>query len=143
MRFEFGRDRILVVTDSPHVQGVLTEPLRDAGYSVTFASSRRDALWCLRTAPPYPGAIVLDFHLPEFDGYEFHATLSRSGSWQDVPLVLLPATEDLSPQAAAIGAIEVLQQPLDPRQLISLLRTIFEAEGIQEALAQRNLRARC
>ena len=61
---------ILVVDDDFSAREVLTELLRDHGYSVISAADGREALNYLQVASP-PGIIVLDLMMPVMDGWEF------------------------------------------------------------------------
>ena len=125
MRFEFGRDRVLVVEDDPEVQIALYRMLRREGYSVTLAPSRRDALWCLQAVPVRPAVILLDFLMRGLNGHEFRRHLDQNANWADVPIIVLPATRDVSADADAIGAIGTLRRPLDGRQLHGLLGQVL------------------
>jgi CheY-like chemotaxis protein len=116
------RPTILIVTADAAARDELAGTLRQAGYTAVEASDACQALWRLeRTAGLR--LVLLDVMLPAMSAW----TLLRA--WQDgsvraaVPVALL-AEPGLLEQAdaAAMGALAVLEKPVGTRPLLQAVR---------------------
>jgi CheY-like chemotaxis protein len=78
------RGRVLLVDDQPDVLAMLSEALREAGFSVTTAVNGRDALTQLATSDPE--VVVADVEMPKMDGYELCRRVRGAGQ-ADIPFL--------------------------------------------------------
>jgi DNA-binding response OmpR family regulator len=117
--------KVLVVDDDPLTQRVLKYYLERAGYEILVASSGREAI---RMAKHYlPKLIILDLMLPDIDGREVLRQVQRTESTKSIPVVLLSGNTDLATTEESLqsGATQVLVKPINPEQLIAVLRHVL------------------
>lgn len=78
-----------------------------------------------------PDMVLLDIHLPEFDGIEILQLLKASGKTRHIPVIALSASamvEDIE-KAKAQGFDEYLTKPLDIKKLLALINLLFGKEA--------------
>jgi CheY-like chemotaxis protein len=121
-----ARPHVLLVEDDTDTREVLRLILEADGIEVTPAQDGLDALARLdeihRKDPVTPCAIVLDYMMPRFSGAQFRARQLANPETSDVPVILVSAVADLESHADALRPFAVLQKPIDPDQLVSLVR---------------------
>lgn len=109
----------LIVDDSSVVRKVARRILEDLDYSVDEAEDGQEAIDKCRQ--DMPDAILLDWNMPNMDGYEFLTRLRRM-TGGDRPKVVFCTTEnDVSHIAKAMdsGADEYVMKPFDKEILSS------------------------
>jgi len=109
---------ILVVEDNPHAADLLTTYLTRGGYSVEVANQGSSALELARRLRP--DAITLDLLLPEVDGWDVLAALKHDPETADIPVVVVTVV-DSPARGRALGAVDYLVKPVDPRTLLDCL----------------------
>ncbi|MGH2984521.1 MAG: response regulator [Solirubrobacterales bacterium] len=125
--------RVLVVDDEPQIVRGLKVILRNAGYQVDAAESKREALDALSVRPP--DAMVLDLVLPDGSGVEVCTDARR---WTDLPIVVLSAVGDETEKVKALdaGADDYVTKPFGTDELLARLRAVMRrrADGAEPAL---------
>ena len=103
----------LVVDDSTVVRKIARRILEELGFQVVEAEDGEKALEaCKRELPE---AVLLDWNMPNMDGYEFLGNLRRMPGG-DAPKVVFCTTEndiDHISRALAAGANEYIMKPFD------------------------------
>lgn len=121
-----ARPHVLLVEDDNDTREVLRLILESDGMDVTAAQDGLDALEQLelihRQNPLTPCAIVLDYMMPRFSGAQFRARQLANPELSDVPVVVVSAVSDLQTRTQSMRAYAVLQKPIDPDQLTSVVR---------------------
>jgi CheY-like chemotaxis protein len=116
---------VLLVDDDADTREVLRLILESDGFAVTAAFDGLDALEQLATIHSRdhrtPCAIVLDYMMPRFSGAQFRARQLANPDIADVPVILVSATSDLEFRAAALRPFAVLQKPVNPDFLTSVV----------------------
>lgn len=108
---------ILVVDDSAIIRKVARRMLEALGYAVREAEDGERAIEACRAA--MPGAVLLDWNMPNMDGITFLRTL-RADPGGGAPRVVFCTTEsDFAHVAAALdaGADEYIFKPFDQATL--------------------------
>ena len=118
-----SRKRVMLVEDEKPVRDALTEVLEIHGYDVIDAGNGQEALEKLRRMTP-PDIIILDLRMPVMDGWEFRMRQKTEVAFADTPVVAISA--DDTPQAAAIDADRFLSKPLDPQELLVILKEVVQ-----------------
>ncbi len=127
------RPRVLLVEDDLHERNLLAWMLRSEEWSVVEAESGVELLeWigiATSTSHRLFDVIVADVGMPDISSLEVLSGW-RYGGWS-VPFVVVTAQDDVAmrAEAYALGAIAVLQKPV-------------QAEALHEALAQALARCR-
>lgn len=113
---------ILLIDDDPDVRDSVGRLLRSAGWkTAAFASA---AEYLAASAPGDAGCIVLDISMPDMTGPELHARMREHDD--PLPVVYLSGRCDIptSVQAMRLGALDVLEKPVDAD---TLLQAVGEA----------------
>jgi two-component system chemotaxis response regulator CheY len=119
----------LVVDDSTVVRKIARRILEEMDFQVVEAEDGERALEACKSA--MPEAVLLDWNMPNMDGYEFLGNLRRMAGG-DVPKVVFCTTEndiDHISRALAAGANEYIMKPFD-KEIISAK---FAEVGLIEA----------
>jgi len=114
--------RVLVIEDNANDRELVTALLEEAQYQVQTAEAGGLGL-SLATADP-PDIILLDLHLPDMDGYEACRLLRQDPRLQDVPIIIVTASDDpaLHRHAYAAGAQACILKPLREEALLVTLQ---------------------
>jgi two-component system chemotaxis response regulator CheY len=108
----------LVVDDSAVVRKIARRILEELDFQIVEAEDGEQALQACKNA--IPEAILLDWNMPNMDGYEFLGKLRRMPGG-DAPKVVFCTTEndiDHISRALAAGANEYIMKPFD-KEIIS------------------------
>jgi CheY-like chemotaxis protein len=120
--------RVLLIDDNPDYLAAVGDLLRDEGYVVDAATTTGGALDLLwRDWDQQPDVILLDLHLPRFDGRSF-AELYRLLPVPHAPVVLVTGAAKADPQA--IGATDVLRKPFALDDLLTCLHRVTHREPV-------------
>ena len=121
---------VLLVEDDDDTREVLRLILESDGIAVTQAQDGLDALVRIEELrerePSAPYAIVLDYMMPRFSGAQFRERQLANPAIADVPVVLVSAVSDLPARAAALRPFAVLQKPIEPDRLTTIVRQACE-----------------
>ena len=120
--------KALVVDDSAGMRAFLKMVLRGAGVEITEAKNGVEALKVLHSGVS-PDIALLDWNMPEMDGYELLNAIRADHSFDPMPVIMI-TTETESSQiekALASGANEYIMKPftkeiiLDKLQMMGLM----------------------
>jgi signal transduction histidine kinase/CheY-like chemotaxis protein len=126
--------RALIVDDNATNRKVLTLQLAQLGMCSHSVSSARDALDALRDAQdhqqPYDVA-VLDYMMPECDGFELGQRIAAAGCFTATRLVLLTSAYGIreAEDFAALGFAAYLFKPVSFGDLRECLRRVMSVQG--------------
>jgi two-component system, response regulator, stage 0 sporulation protein F len=111
--------RVLVVDDDHDVREVISDVLKDVGFSVLQASNGQLALEVMR-AFPEPALVVLDLDMPVMSGAELLAHMKTDGRLSLVPVLILSGTnKSKAPQDESV--VGFVSKPCD---LNGFVRTV-------------------
>jgi len=124
---------VLIVDDEEYVRDSLASLLERRGFVVRTAGSVAKAL----EAHSRDGVdvVVTDLSMPGRDGLDLLRTLLRDEP--ELPVLVLTAHGSVSSAVEAMqaGAFHYLQKPVDPDELVLLLRRALEESGLRRELA--------
>ncbi|MEC7519006.1 MAG: response regulator [Myxococcota bacterium] len=112
--------RVLVVDDSATVRRVVSRTLRSAGYEVAVATDGREALE--RAQRDVPDLVLVDFVMPQMNGFQLVQALRGVSNLADVPVVLMSAKADKIGEGflAQTGALDAITKPFSPEALLAV-----------------------
>ena len=121
-------ERILVVDDEPQMRRALRNALTAHGYEVTVAEDGATALEAIATWAP--DAIVLDLVMPGIDGFEVLRGIKSSPEIQHTPVIMLTVKTQSADIVEGLreGAELYLPKPFHPKELVSLVKRVLEAQ---------------
>ena len=130
--------RILLVDDDPLGQDLAKGILNSAGFEADIAPDGFAALRLLREHPY--GMALVDYHLPEMDGYTLAKLLRDVAGTSGSPFKLVGLTADRDGLVARRGANvlfeTILAKPFEPQKLIDLVCKLLPAN--QKVIDVRN-----
>ena len=119
--------KILLVDDDPGTHFIVTPILTKQGYIVISAKHGEQGLQVALNERP--DLIVLDVIMPGIKGRELCAKIKSYQVLKNIPVVFLTAKDsddDIKAELDA-GAMAHLTKPIDPSQLMSIVKGILES----------------
>jgi CheY-like chemotaxis protein len=119
--------KLLLAEDEPDVQLIARLSLKKAGFDVVTVGNGLEVLE--RVAAERPDAVLLDWMMPDMDGYETCRRLKADPATASIPVIFLTARvqETEVARAMALGAAGCIGKPFDAlalgKQVMDLLAT--------------------
>jgi len=110
---------VLVIDNDPTARELISDYLRQAGFSVITATGGREGLKLAKEH--HPIAITLDVTMPDLDGWTVLAALRGDPQLSDIPVVIATILDERR-QGMALGAVGYLTKPIDRDKLLELIR---------------------
>ncbi len=119
------RTSILVVDDDPFVMDVIKTVLEKESYDVRGAVNGQEALD--KVSKHMPHLIVLDYMLPELDGYHVCLKLKEDAQYKHIPIIMLTARDDMDDKIKLLdaGVDDYILKPFDPRELVARVKMVL------------------
>lgn len=116
---------ILIVDDDPFIMDVLKTVLEKEGYDVKSAVNGQEALD--KVSKHMPHLIILDYILPELDGYHVCLKLKEDVQYKYIPIIMLTAKDDMDDKVKLLdaGVDDYIIKPFDPRELVARVRVVL------------------
>ncbi len=134
------KKHILIVDDDEGILDSLRRALHRCGdqWSLTFASGAESA-WQQLLDASYD-AVVADVRMPGLGGMELLERMQQTERTRGVPVVMLTGDDDreLKGQALELGAMDLLNKPVDLRELIARLRSVLRLKDNLDGLREAN-----
>lgn len=125
--------RVLNVDDVEAHRYSLSRLLAHAGFEVREAETGTDALQKARESKP--DLVLLDIHLPDYDGYQVCSTLKQQPETARIVVVHVTNSEtsaELARRSTLAGADEYLAFPYVPSYLIRRIRELLQLRYLKE-----------
>ncbi|MBX6423593.1 PleD family two-component system response regulator [Thermosulfurimonas sp. F29] len=119
--------KALVVDDSKSIRQIERKYLEEMGFTVVEAENGEQALERLKENPDVR-LIILDWHMPVMNGYEFLKTVRANPEWNDIKIMMVTTENQQKSVIDAImaGANEYLMKPFDREMLETKIRFLLE-----------------
>ena len=104
---------IMIIDDDAHISEMLSESLKNEGYTVSAAYSETEALLLLSGSKP--DIILLDLMLPGLSGEELLPKI------KDIPVIVVSAKADVTDKVELLlnGAADYITKPFDMQELLA------------------------
>jgi DNA-binding NtrC family response regulator len=114
--------KVMLIDDDREFLDILAERLEIRGFEVAPFVSAHKALERLQQSAF--DVVILDLQMPEMDGLQTLERLSTMAA--DLPILLLTAHATVSKgvKAMKLGAADVLEKPVDIRELVKAIETV-------------------
>ncbi len=136
----FSRSKILIVDDEPSNVRLLERIL--ALHGTPMVRSTHDARQALPMFLEFePDLVLLDLHMPHFNGFEVMEQLRRATPAQEFfPILVLTAdiTVETKRRALACGAQDFVTKPIDHLEVILRIRNLLENRFLHLELESKN-----
>lgn len=113
---------IIVIDDDNKLTDLLKDYLKKYNYTVVSYDNPVDALSHLKNNSY--DLMILDFMLPELDGFE---TLKELRKTNDIPVIMLTARGETTDKIVGLelGADDYVSKPFEPRELVARIQSVF------------------
>ena len=119
--------KALVVDDSKSIRQIERRYLEEMGFTVVEAENGEEGLRVLKENPDVR-LIILDWHMPIMNGYEFLKAVRANPEWNEIKIMMVTTENQQKSVIEAImaGANEYLMKPFDKEMLESRIRFLLE-----------------
>src|SRR2546430_4737806 len=114
-------DYILIVEDDTDVSEALTAVLQEEGHRVVSFQNGRPALEYLRQKVVLPRVILLDFLMPQMDGWQFLAERRKDARIVEVPVVGISGSDRVEADQLTPSVAQLLKKPVSLDALLGAL----------------------
>jgi two-component system response regulator TtrR len=76
------------------------------------------------------GSLILDIHLPEYDGWDVLKRVMESRIKRPVIVITADKNGSLKERALGIGAVGFFQKPINGQDLVDLIYKTYETKGV-------------
>ncbi len=123
-----GKDRVLVIDDDPKILKMIQTILLQEGLEVTTADSGFQA--GLLISSWLPDIIVLDFLMPEMDGFEVCRRLKLNEGTKDIPIIAVTDVKeaDAVKKMYSCGITDYISKPFKSEELVGKIKKHLSAE---------------
>ncbi|MBM2811790.1 MAG: response regulator receiver protein [Chloroflexi bacterium] len=125
--------RIMIADDDPSLRMLVAATLASEDYEILEAGSGLEALAVARSARPK--VVLLDFHMPEMDGFEVCRSLRTDPALALIRVILLTSANHPEERAAglAAGADAYLTKPFSPIELLQAVGALSQLPSTRPA----------
>lgn len=129
--------QILIVDDSGMNRAMLREILKD-NYSILEAGNGAECLSCVEHMGTSLSLILLDLNMPEMDGFEVLAELSRLGYMDDIPVIIISGTDSTADicRAYDLGATDYIHRPFNTQVIYRRVSNTITLMAKQRRMAE-------
>lgn len=129
--------QILIVDDSDMNRAMLREILKD-NYSILEANNGAECLSCVEHLGSSLSLILLDLNMPEMDGFEVLAELSRLGYMDDIPVIIISGTDSTADicRAYDLGATDYIHRPFNTQVIYRRVSNTITLMAKQRRMAE-------
>lgn len=117
---------ILIVDDNPTNLSVLSNALKSAGFKSRVAIDGLSAIEQVQEEPP--DLILLDVQMPGIDGFETCARLKTNSHTQEIPIIFITASADVSNKVKglSVGAVDYITKPFQYEEVLARVKVHLE-----------------
>lgn len=134
----FETNTILIVEDSPSNLMILSAILERQGAQVIVAATGTSGLQ--QAYEHLPDLILLDIHLPDFDGYQLCQKIRQDPQVSGIPIVFLSGLESPENKVKAfeMGGQDYITKPFHPQEVIVRVKQQLTNLDLQRQSIQKN-----
>ena len=131
--------KILIVDDNPINLKVLSDALRDQGWTTLVATDGESAIEQVDYA--LPDLILLDVMMPRIDGFETCRHLKANPRTQRLPIIFMTALSDPVDKVKGLelGAVDYITKPFQHEEVLARIKLHLNLFYLNNRLEQRVL----
>ncbi len=129
--------RILLVDDNPTNLKVLSDALRDQGWTTLVATDGESAIEQVEYAPP--SLILLDVMMPGIDGFETCRRLKADPKTAGLPIIFMTALSDTVDKVKGLelGAVDYITKPFQHEEVLARVRLHLSLFNVSRSLEKK------
>ncbi len=116
------------------------EYLRESGKPFKFLQALNGKIACIVAEKRRPDLIIMDWEMPEMNGYEALVELKRNQATADIPVVMATGRssgEDLG-KALDAGAADYIRKPIDRQELLARVHSCLNLSNYIKEIKKKN-----
>ena len=127
------KQTVLVVDDSTFNLQVATSILKN-NFKVVCAKSGMEALEQIKIE--IPDLVLLDYHMPGMDGFQFIEILKEVEEYREIPIVMLTADNDRATEVRGfqLGVMDFITKPFVDEIMLQRVGRVLELSRLQKNL---------
>ena len=131
--------KILIVDDNPTNLKVLSDALRDQGWTILVATDGESAIEQVDYV--LPDLILLDIMMPGIDGFETCRQLKANPRTQRLPIIFMTALSDTVDKVKGLelGAVDYITKPFQHEEVLARIKLHLNLFYLNTRLEQRVL----
>lgn len=134
--------KILIADDMQIIAELIASLLEGLGNDIEFlfASNGKDA--CKMAKNDMPDLVIMDWEMPEMNGFDAMVRIKRNESTQDIPILIASAFSDSESiyKALQAGAIDYIRKPIDSVELVARVRSALTLASAFQKLKEQTQR---
>ena len=117
---------VLLAEDDNDVALLITQMLKNEGYSYYWAQNGKEALEIIEQK--HPQLVITDIMMPQMDGIELIKTLRGNEETNHIPIIVVSARTENNDRLTGLdaGAEVYLGKPFIPDELLMMVRKLIE-----------------
>ncbi|HEX3220039.1 MAG TPA: sigma-54 dependent transcriptional regulator, partial [Candidatus Limnocylindria bacterium] len=128
---------VLVVDDDAQIRSLLTDLLKEAGYTVRQAKTGAEATAAVEKQRP--DLVMMDVKLPDMDGLDVLKSMKRERPELEVIVMTAFGGSSSAIKAMEQGAYDYVTKPFEIDDLLATLRRVFEHAAMSEEVSALRL----
>lgn len=135
---EIQRQRIVVIDDNENDLAVTKRLLDRRGYDAIPATSGAEGLRIAQQI--VPDAIIVDYRMPELDGFEVTRRIKADPELQTIPVLMLTGSDSAQHvvEGLGAGAEDFVTKGSDIEIVVARLRALLRMKAYQDQLRRMN-----
>lgn len=131
--------KILVVDDEHAITLLLSEVLKDAGYTVDSANDGFKAIAACKVRTP--DVIVLDLNMPLMGGMAVYQRLKKEEKTSHIPIIFLGSRDEPVPDIVGEEPEneDIIFKPVQPTELLNRVKSILREKALRDELRKKEL----
>ncbi|WP_034335542.1 response regulator [Deinococcus misasensis] len=118
-------NRVLVVDDEQYIGLLIRHILQSHGYEVVVTTCVADALEKLQSE--HFNLVFTDLNMPGENGFSLLETIQQQPQHTSVVVITAQGEEEITGQALALGARDLLHKPFSRQSLLKMARKFLAA----------------
>ncbi|MFH1238966.1 MAG: response regulator [bacterium] len=116
---------VLVVDDDAFIRDVVKTILVQDGYEVKEATNGQEAFAMITKHAPH--LMILDYMMPEMDGYSLCMKLKADAQYRSLPIIMLTAKDSMEDRIKLLdaGVDDYILKPFEPRELAARIKVVL------------------
>jgi two-component system sensor histidine kinase/response regulator len=132
--------KVLIVDDNLKNIQVLGNILKEANYTIGFATDGRQALGFLKKTKFE--LVLLDVNMPVMNGYETCKEIRKDQELKEIPVIFITANRDVENvvEGFEAGAQDYVTKPFNAKELLSRVNTQLQLKNQSDEIKKMNRR---
>lgn len=131
--------KILVVDDEHSITLLLSETLKDAGYTVDSANDGFKAIAACKVRTP--DVIILDLNMPLMGGMAVYQRLKKEEKTSHIPIIFLGSVDEPVPDIVGDEPEneDIIFKPVQPTELLNRVKSILREKALRDELRKKEV----